>query len=202
MASRGDPIPAADRPVSTLHLAQTRTVVHARQCACLASATRAPPRDVVVVGLASSPARWLDQLTAAVDGDIDRATFVIPDDADWRAGDPRARLESTSPPGTDVRVASVASPGNLTDVGVTLTEELKAYESRDARTDLCFQSLTVLLQYASLDEVYRFLHALLANLDAADATGHFHLHEDAYDERTVASLRPLFDRVCGDCADD
>ena len=62
-------------------------------------------------------------------------------------------------------------------------------------TLLCFQSLTVLLQYAPLDEVYQFLHTLETHVKRTDAAAHFHLHVDAHDEEAVDTLRPVFDRV-------
>jgi hypothetical protein len=54
------------------------------------------------------------------------------------------------------------------------------------------------LQYSATDEVFQFLHTLDSHLDRFDATGHFHLHADAHDSETVATLRPLFDRVRDD----
>jgi hypothetical protein len=98
-------------------------------------------------------------------------------------------------PDTAVRTDPVASPGNLTDLGVTLTRRLESHGASDPRTILCLRSLTVLLQYSAPDEVYRFLHTLLAQLDRFDATGHFHLHREAHDRETIDALRPLFDRV-------
>jgi hypothetical protein len=57
------------------------------------------------------------------------------------------------------------------------------------------RSLTVLLQYAPLGDVYQFLHTLIGHLDRFDATGHFHLHEHAREAETMATLRPMFDRI-------
>ncbi|AZH24637.1 DUF7504 family protein [Haloplanus aerogenes] len=178
--------------MSTLHLTERRTAIGARQCA------RAVPEpngaDVLVVAFAGSPARWLDGWQAAV-GAPPRATFVVNDAALWIAGDPRERIESVAAPDTAVRTELVDSPGNLTDLGVTLTEALEAHAARDRRTVLCLQSLTVLLQYSPLEQVCQFLHTLVGHLKQFDATGHFHLHEHAHDEEAVATLRSMFDRI-------
>ena len=180
--------------MSTLHLADAETTVGARQC------THATPRPdaaaVVVVAFAGSPVRWLDGWQSAADARTERATFVVDDAASWVAGDPEARLDAEARSTTDVSVRTVSSPGNLTDIGVTLTEILETHPTE--RSLLCFQSLTVLLQYASLEEVYQFLHTLVTHVDRAEATAHFHLHADAHADETVATLRPLFDRVRGD----
>lgn len=180
--------------MSTLHLTETATAIGARQCARTVPDPSAV--NVLVVSFAGSPAKWLDDWQTVVD-DPGWATFVMNDAASWLAGDPRERVE-TAAADTTVRTRLVDSPGNLTDLGVTLTEALEANAQRTPRTTLCFQSLTVLLQYAPLDDVYQFLHTLIGHLDRFDTTGHFHLHADAHDAETVAALRPLFDRVRDD----
>ncbi|WP_449271828.1 DUF7504 family protein [Haloplanus rallus] len=178
----------------TLHLTDSRTTVEPRHCTRITPVPEASA--VVVVALAGSPVRWLDDWEAMPDTDIDRATFVVDDATSWVAGDPRDRLDAAASPDTDVRVRTLASPGNLTDVGVTLTEVLERQPA--GPTLLCFQSLTVLLQYAPLDEVYQFLHTLETHVERTDTAAHFHLHEGAHDEEAVDTLRPVFDRVHGD----
>lgn len=190
--NRGDGIPLDARPVSTLHLSERTTAIGAQECARVASDPGGA--DVLVVAFAGSPARWLDGWQVAV-GDPPRATFVVNDAAAWTAGDPRERIESVAAADTAVRTEFVDSPGNLTDLGVTLTEALEAHASRAPRTILCLQSLSVLLQYAPLDEVYQFLHTLVGHLERFEVTGHFHLHEHAHDEEAIANLRPVFDRI-------
>lgn len=182
--------------MSTLHLTDARTTVRPQQCVHATPHSPADDPDVVVVALAGSPAAWLRQLDAAT-ADGSRVTFVVQEAADWSAGYPRDRIERAAPPGTDVSVETVTSVGNLTDLGVTLVEKLDTHRAYDSPTALCLQSLTVLLQWAKEDAVYRFLHTLLGHLDDADgsATAHFHLHEHAHDDDTVDQLRPLFDRV-------
>ena len=168
------------------------TTVDADQCVRAApSPSGSAP---LVVAFEGSPARWLDGWRTAVD-DPSRATFLVTDAAEWLGGHPRARIESTAAPDTTVRTPVVDSPGNLTDLGVTLLDSLETHDAADARTTLCCQSLTVLLQYSATEEVFQFLHTLGGHLDRFDATGHFHLHADAHDAETVATLRPLFDRV-------
>jgi len=186
----GDIIPPDGPPVSTLHLADGATATTAAQCA------RVVPggSDLLVVAFEGSPARWLDGWRTVV-GDPDRVTFVVADAAEWLAGAPRSRIESAAAPDTTLRTPLVDSPGNLTDLGVTILDALESHDAADTRTTLCCQSLTVLLQYSTADEVYQFLHVLIRHLERFDAVGHFHLHDSAHDAETVATLRRLFDRV-------
>jgi len=182
-----------------------RTTIRARQCA---HATPRSPDDgpnVVVAALAGSPTVWLAEWAALAADDADaggRTTVVVQEAVDWLAGRPRERIERVAPSGTEVTVETVGSVGNLTDLGVTLVEQLDTHRGSGAPTTLCFQSLTVLLQRSETDAVYRFLHTLLGHLDGdgAGATAHFHLHERAHDPDTVDQLRPLFDRVRRDPA--
>jgi len=91
----------------------------------------------------------------------------------------------------DVRTFS--DPANLTRLGVRITEALADLDGD--RLAVCFHSLSVLLQYAPVEQVFQFLSVLKAHLDAADAAAHFHLDPASHDERTVAALRPLLDEV-------
>ncbi|WP_435180608.1 DUF7504 family protein [Halorussus sp. AFM4] len=92
-------------------------------------------------------------------------------------------------------VETLSSPGDLTGLGIKLSEILKAWKDSDARTVACFDSLTALLQYADLQTAYKFLHVLTGRFDAADVTAHFHLDPDACDQQTVSTLTSLFDTV-------
>ncbi|USZ66995.1 hypothetical protein NGM10_09665 [Halorussus salilacus] len=92
-------------------------------------------------------------------------------------------------------VDALSSPGDLTGLGIKLSEVLKAWDSNDNETVACFDSLTALLQYADLQTVYKFLHVLTGRFDAAGVTAHFHLDPDACDDQTVSTLTSLFDTV-------
>lgn len=97
-------------------------------------------------------------------------------------------------PGGDVwSVERIPNAGNLTDLGITLSGYL-GDAGRD-RTRLCFDSLTVLLQYTTLDGAFRFLHAITGRVRSTDAVGHYHLDPAAHDEQTLATIKELFDAV-------
>lgn len=102
--------------------------------------------------------------------------------------------ESHSTP-QDYYVESVADPADLTGVGIALNKCLTQWDQPSVRLGLCFDSLSVLLQYAEFERVFKFLHTLTNKLAAVDATAHFHLDPSAHDEREVAQLRQVFDSV-------
>jgi len=92
-------------------------------------------------------------------------------------------------------IATVASPGDLAGLGARIEEALSAWADDPEPVELCFHSLTTLCQYVDERAAFRFCHAVTRHLDAAGAGSHFHLDPSAVDERTVATLSALFDRV-------
>ena len=90
-------------------------------------------------------------------------------------------------------VRTISNPANLTRLGVTITEALADLDGD--RPVVCFHSLSVLLQYAPVEQVFQFLSVLKSHLDGVGAAAHFHLDPSTHDEQTVATLRPLFDEV-------
>ncbi|WP_321112712.1 DUF7504 family protein [Halorussus salinisoli] len=101
----------------------------------------------------------------------------------------------TGPTQGDDVVVTLSNPGDLTGLGIKLSEILKEWGTDGNPTVACFDSLTALLQYGDLQTVYKFLHVLTGRFDAADVTAHFHLDPDACDQQTVSTLTSLFDTV-------
>lgn len=95
-----------------------------------------------------------------------------------------------SPP-DDVTVESVSAPEDLTGLGITLSQLLSDHE----QATVCFDSLTVLLQYVDHETAYEFLNAVTGHLYAADASAHFHLDPTAHERREIDALASLFDAI-------
>lgn len=94
-----------------------------------------------------------------------------------------------------VSVRTVSDPSDLPKLGVTISRLVNDWEDEGRETIVCFHSLSVLLQYADLQRVFRFLHILKDRLASVDATTHYHMDSMAHDQQTVATLRQLFDAV-------
>lgn len=94
-----------------------------------------------------------------------------------------------------VRIETVKNPGDLTGLGITITEQLKEFMQDDNQVVVCFHSLTPLLQYAELTRVFRFLHVLIGRLNSMNAVTHFHMDPSAHDQQTINTLTQLFDAV-------
>lgn len=94
--------------------------------------------------------------------------------------------------GAEVR--TVENPGDLARLGVRVSDALSECTD-EHQTSLSFHSLTALLQFAELSRVFRFLYTLSGRVASCGARAHFHLDPVAHEERTVATLSPLFETV-------
>lgn len=122
-----------------------------------------------------------------------------------RAGDQPAKVGVVSvdergrstarTPADDFSVQTVGEPGDLTGLGIAVTEYLSEWHDDGNRTVLCFRSVTALLQYVGARRAYKFLNELTSRLSRVEAVAHFHLDPSAHDEQTVNTLVPLFDAV-------
>ncbi|MBX0295194.1 DUF7504 family protein [Haloarcula nitratireducens] len=102
----------------------------------------------------------------------------------------------------EVAVRRVLSSTDLTSLGTLITNQLDDWKTtlRDRQIVVCFQSVTVFLQYNSLQETKRFLTEVIKRCADTAAVAHFHMDPKAHDEETIDALRPLFDVVleCGE----
>ncbi|MFC7081754.1 DUF7504 family protein [Halorussus caseinilyticus] len=163
--------------------------------ACLDLLTFDDPTDenVLWVTYTRSPDTCVrDWLTRA--GTKSRNMRVVSVGETTRSASANASGDDVPAPGDDV-VDTLSNPGDLTGLGIKLSEVLKQWSGDGGQTVACFDSLTALLQYADLQTVYKFLHVLTGRFDAADVTAHFHLDPDACDQQTVSTLTSLFDTV-------
>ena len=93
-------------------------------------------------------------------------------------------------------VRTVNRPGDLTGLSMRIGEVLS--ELHDDDVYLYFDDVTSLLQYTDLNTAYRFLNVLTGRLSSADGVGFFGVTPGAHDERTVNTLRNLFDETVGE----
>jgi len=94
------------------------------------------------------------------------------------------------------RVEYVNSPGDMTGVGIGVSEQLRRFsESNVDRTRIGFDSLSTLLMYSDVETVFRFLHVLTGRVDDVSAVGLFTIDPTTHDAETVNTLKQLFDGV-------
>ncbi len=180
-------LPSIDReeeagPRAVLLLESRPSGDGARACARLLSTAEPATTALVLVTLVQPAATRLG-VRDRIASPPDRTAVVDASVADVTGGDDDG----------DTTLRRVSGPENLTRMGVAVTETLAGLDGR--RPILCFDSLSVLLQYVPPRAALRFLTTLRSHLDAARARAHFHLDPGVHDERTVAALRSALDEV-------
>jgi KaiC/GvpD/RAD55 family RecA-like ATPase len=92
------------------------------------------------------------------------------------------------------RVEYVNSPGDVTGLGIGVTEQLRRFsEEGTERNRVAFHSLSTLLIYSEIETVFRFLHVLTGRIDSVDGIGLFTLDPTTHEDGDVNTLRQLFD---------
>lgn len=89
----------------------------------------------------------------------------------------------------------VTNPGDLSKLGIVITQLLSAFEDSPQKTVLCFHTLSALHREVGTKTLFRFLNALEGRLNGTDAVGHYHIDPELHDEIVIETLRPISDRV-------
>lgn len=148
---------------------------------------------VVLVSLAQSPIDRLETWASHVEEPSTARLRCI--DAEETTQSSAETVESLEMETTPVSVDTVSDPGDLTGIGIAFSEQLAAPSDPDRQTVVCFHSLTALLQYAGLQDVFKFLHTLIGRIRNNDIVAHFHADPSAHDAQTMNTLKQLFDTV-------
>lgn len=158
------------RPQSTSHAEATckRALVDEPEAA-----------ELLGVSLSKQPGAWYDHWCDVLGAEPDSAAVVTT--PELATGDAPAAVE----------VKTVATPSNLTGVGVKATPYLSRWEDPTA----VIESLTVLLQYADRQEAYQFLHVLEAQVRQSGGEMQVYADPIAEDDRTIELLKTIFDGV-------
>ncbi|WP_227354379.1 RAD55 family ATPase [Haladaptatus salinisoli] len=91
-------------------------------------------------------------------------------------------------------VEYTSSPVDMTGIGIQLSENLQRFYDAGVRTNrILFNSLSTLLMYSNLQTVFRFLHVFTGRVQSAEALGLFVIDSTAHDDKTMSTLRQLFD---------
>ncbi|MEA3283064.1 MAG: recombinase RecA [Euryarchaeota archaeon] len=93
----------------------------------------------------------------------------------------------------NIKMAS--SPVDLTGIGVKISQFLEHFwmEMQLRETRLCINSLSTILMYSNLQTVFRFLHVFTGRMKAANALGIYVIEDGMHDEKTIVTLKQLFD---------
>lgn len=163
--------------------------------ACTTLLTPADPahENVLSVAFGDSPDDRLDVWRRYVGGRLPADTAVI------SVGDEHRSTEAvrTGSERLDegVSIEFVTNPGDLTGLGMRITERVEEWADDRNRTVACFHSVTALLQYADTEQGYRFLHVLAGYFEQSGTVAHYHMDPGAHDPTVVNTVKGLMDAV-------
>ncbi|KTG07493.1 RAD55 family ATPase [Haloferax profundi] len=97
----------------------------------------------------------------------------------------------------DDRIKYTSSPVDMTGIGIKLSEVLQEYyQERGLKQNrIMLHSLSTLLMYADLQTVFRFLHVFTGRIQSVGGLGLFAIDADAHDDRTMNTIKQLFDGI-------
>ena len=151
-------------------------------------------RNLLLVSLSGNPDRRLEARKRR--GDLPRKVAVLSVEQTRGAAAADGSVGATSGPGgSTISAATVSEPGDLTGIGIKVNQCLSAWADDDVGTDVCFDSVTTLLQYVDTRRAFRFLHVLSRRVRSVGALAHYHVDPGAHDEQTLATIEGVFSDV-------
>lgn len=161
-------------------------------------------RDVETLLVLAPPTGGADPMRRALRAGRDSprhlAVDFTPDRDPFSAFDGDAResvLVTTSEAGVSESVPTerVSSPADLTGVGMQTSQILGRWAETGDDIVVSFDSLTVLLQFVDLHDLYRFLHVVTARIRTVGAHAQFYLDPSTQGDQTVSIITSLFQGV-------
>lgn len=164
--------------------------------ACIDLLTPTPPEEtnVLSISFTRSPDQRIDIWRNHAPSDLPSSAALVCVNEPSRGAESTAGFDANSSV-LDGRyaISGVRSPGDLTTLGIRISEQLDDMREAKGQLTVCFHSLTTLLQYVSVKPAFRFLHVLTSQFRNAGALAHFHLDPSAHDEQTLSTFAHLFD---------
>ncbi len=96
-------------------------------------------------------------------------------------------------PDTGGRTRFINNPGNLTDLGIAITESLKYIP--ELKKCIIFDSVSIMLIYSSSVNLSRFLHFVANKLRISDVSGIFLCVEKGIDPILLSQITSYVDRI-------
>jgi KaiC/GvpD/RAD55 family RecA-like ATPase len=89
----------------------------------------------------------------------------------------------------------LSNPGDLTGVGIGLTEFMRRFYHRGDEARVGVHSLSTMLMYTEFRRLFQFLHVVTGRIDSSGFVGAFAVDNSALDSRELNVLLQLFDSV-------
>lgn len=183
-------IPQFDPGTNVLLLAPSLEPAGTQACGTLCTGVRSTGRNVLVISFTRTPDDVIQRLRSQATATPPSKIGIISVGDSTRSA---AATDGGGGPSGPVAISTLSSPGDLTGMGITITEQLQEWVGDGNQIAICYDSLSMLLQYADVDRSFRFLHVITGRLRAVDAISHFHMDPTVHEERTLNTIKTLFD---------
>ncbi|KTG11684.1 hypothetical protein AUR64_00385 [Haloprofundus marisrubri] len=163
----------------------------------LASAPRRRERATILTTTrkrADTIAREYEAVSGGGDGGAGRAERSGGSD-ELAIVDCVGRLSGFDPDREQPNRRYVSSPGDLTGVGIAVTEFMRRQYEAGTETRVGVHSLSTMLMYTELRRLFQFLHVLTGRIANCEFSGVFVADDDVVDDRDFAILKQPFDAV-------
>jgi hypothetical protein len=167
------------------------SLVGKRALALARFAAATPDERPVALSASRDAAGFRERLALASSAAVASQCYVVDAVRSQVAGGTLACTDG----GGDPRTWYVTSPGDLTGTGMSATRAMQAAVTDGGRPRLLVDSISTLLQYNSLERLYRFLHVITGRTSNVGGITIQIVHSDAHTERETATLGQLFDAV-------
>jgi KaiC/GvpD/RAD55 family RecA-like ATPase len=89
------------------------------------------------------------------------------------------------------------SPVDLTGIGVRISQFFENFliKNNIRKIQLHMNSLSTILMYSNIQTVFRFIHVFTGRIKETGALGIFVMDSGMHDERTITTLKQLFDGI-------
>ena len=165
--------------------------------------TRADDTEVLVVSAERSVVDVVDDWRASR-GTLPAAFGLITFGEFGRSAARRSANDGPSRralPGRDITVTTMSDHENLRRLGTAVTLYLDDWADSDRETIVYVDALAPFTEAAGVEPTFQFLHLLVQTVAQLGATLAVRADPSRIDERTIGTLRPLFDTVI-DTTDD
>ncbi len=95
----------------------------------------------------------------------------------------------------DAHTKYVDAPGNLTSIGVKITEFLESLPEGDEHAVVGLHSISQLLMHAGQEQTYQFIHILAQQTATAGVPLIATINAQAHDEQTTTAITTRFDCI-------
>lgn len=157
------------------------------------SVTERSTRNLLVVSLSGDPKRRLD-VWKRQDG-LPEKVAILSVDTTRGGASTRSTGSAGGPGGAAVSTTTVSEPSDLTGIGIKINQCLSAWADDDAPVEVCFDSVTTLLQYVDQRRAFRFLHVISKRITSIGGVAHYHVDPAAHDEQTLATIENVFSDI-------